>query len=86
MGADDFGGRVEEAVVADVEPEGAVIAGVVGEGRVACGSDFEYWGDVDAVNHGEALDVGGGGCFVAVAVSDGREEAELGKVLVEFSI
>ena len=60
MGADKLLRRVEEAVVADVKPEGAVVAGGVGEEYVPCGCDFKSWGDVDAINDGGSLNVGGG--------------------------
>ena len=86
MGADDFFCGVKEAVMADVEPKCAVVTGGVGERCVPCRCDFKSCRDVEAINDSGAVNVGGGGCLVAVAVSDGREEAKLGKPLVKFSI
>ena len=86
VGADDFGGRVKKAVVADVEPEGAVVPWSVGKRGIFGRGYFETLGDVDAVNDGRAVDVGGGRLFVAVAASDCRDEAKSGEALVEFAV
>ena len=86
MGAEDFGRRGKEAVAADVEPEGPVVSWGVGKGCVSGRCYFETGGGVDAVYDGGTIDVCGWRLFVAVAVADGRDEAEAGEALVEFTL
>lgn len=86
VGAGDFDGRGKEAVPADVKPEGAVVAWGVGKGSVASCGYFETGGGVDAINDGGAIDVCGWRVFVAVAVPNGRYEAEAGNALMKFAM
>ena len=54
-----------------------MVAWGVGKGRVSCCSDLESWGDIDPIDNFITSMVGWWRFLLAVAGTDGRDEAQL---------